>query len=498
MLELWFRVFARDANSPSIKLDTLLLESLHKLIEKSSFYKNIEDNLKERKITFQDLCPSDITSLIDYFRLDVTLPTKEIFNFSIETLMSEENIFKTINIVQNLPIEFHNKIIKYFNKIPFVEQKKVLIRILRTSRSPVSIIHLLKVLLELNIDKFHLIIRYLVKQIFTDRFHLEFKAFISVLNYVKQEFNSRYMHLNNDVKLALIWAHTNKLMRYFNAYNIDPTWISENFKQQTNMITLEIFRPDNMYNRDILNDSFSYERFVVSSLCYVYENDFNKSQGKYTINKINNLVDFDKNSFNFIRLNVKSENAVNSFLEIKDITVMSNFTKIEESLKLMDDFILTPQDNNILLNILLLKYDVEKLNSEEEERLIKYIDSYDLSTNKPTEIEFHNVLFMIKQLKNISDKAIAKKVIGFLFKLSKSIETEKEAGLLIELLIYLSIYRVEKLEIRIKLFVKYISTCKKLHKYDFTKQMINKFLNELPLKYSNYFLLLKYKIDSSI
>jgi hypothetical protein len=287
-------------------------------------------------------------------------------------------------------------------------------------------------------------------------------------------------------------------MRYFNAYHVDCSWIIENFQQQTNIISLEIFRPDSNYNRDVLNDSFSYERFVVSSLCYAYENDFNKSQGDYTINKINKLVDFNKNSLNFIRLNVKAENAVNSFLEIKDISVISNFAKVEESLQIMDDFILTPQDNNILLNILFLKYDVKKLNPEEEKRLITYIDSYDLNTNKPTEIEFHNILFMIKQLKNISDKNIAKKVIRFLFKLSENIETEKEAGLLIELLIYLSIYRVEKLELRIKLFVKYISVCKKLHEYDFTKHMVNKFLNELPLKYSNYFLLLKYKIDSSI
>jgi len=511
-----------------IKIHYDRLEELHKVIENSSFYTNIEDNLKLHKLNFQDLFPKNINILLDHFRLDHNLPFDEALHLSTETLLDEESIVRTIDIIHHIPIVFPNKIIDKLSRESEKIQIQILKSFLKTSSSPISIIQMLRVVLEIDADRFSMTIRFLLKQLFTEKFKLEFQAFFTVLNYVKQEFNRRYTDLNNNMKLALIWAHTNKLMKYFNAYHIDYKWITENFKLQTNLVTLEIFKPDSNYSKDILNDNaLNYERFIVASLIYAYDNDFKKAQGTFAKSKIEKIVEEDKSHIDLISVNVIMPNSIDSFLLIRDMKFLTDFPILETKLNEIDDFMMKSMNHNsILLKFLSLKYNTVKLSRDVETNFIEYIQNYKLTTPKFKNIIFkeskedcfnhyniekfnvaewyknnkqevfsilHDLLFMTKQLKNINNINTFKKVVEYIKNISEDITTEEEASALIESFIYLSAYRTDNLDKRIKLFVKYMHLCKKLQDFDITTRMIHNLLTYLPVEYANYFLLEKFE-----
>ncbi len=510
----------------SIKIHQDRLEELYKVIDNSYFYKNIGDKLKSKKLDFQDLCPENINTLLNHFRLDQDLSFDKALDLSIETLLSEKQITEVIDTVHHFPVLFPSKIIDILSKKNNQEQMQLIKQFLKTSNSPISIIQMMRVLLEVDAERFSFIIRYLLKQLFSKKFKLEIRAFFELLNYIKQEFNRRYRDLNNEIKLILIWAHTNKLMKFFNAYNVSSEWMIKEFKQRSSIPTIEIFKTDYDYSKDVLNDTFNYERFLVSSVCYIYNNDFSKAQGTFAKNKIEKLVDGYNNSLDFICLNVSMPNATGTFLQVEDMSILSSFPTLEKSLNAIDDFVLNSWEHSIIpLNLMSLKYNTNKLNNIIEDKLVEYIKNYrsnnsrfiDIKFSKSKDIYFQNyyikkfniqkwnkninsthmilldLLFMIKQLKNIEDKNVSKKVEKSLIDISNDIRTENEAGALFEALIYLSTYRKDDLKSRVKLFVKYIHICKKLQEFDAISRIINVLLTHLPMEYANCFLLEKFE-----
>lgn len=510
----------------SIKIHQNRLEELYKVIDNSYFYQNIGKKLKSKELNFQDLCPENIDTLLSHFRLDKDLSFNKAIDLSIETLLNENRISETIDLIHHFPILFPSKIIDVLSQKTNQKQMKLIKQFLKTASSPISIIQMIRVLLEVDAERFSLIIRYLLKQLFSKNFKLEIKAFFELLNYIKQEFNRRYRDLNNEIKLTLIWAHTNKLMKFFNAYNVSFEWMIEELKQRSNIPTVEIFKTDHDYSKDVLNSTFNYERFLVSSVCYIYDNDFAKAQGTFTKNKIEKLVDGYNNSLDFIHLNTSIPNSTGTFLQIEDVSILSSFPNLEKSLNAIDHFVLNSWEHSIIpLNLLSIKYNTNKLDSSIENKLVEHIKNYKSNNSRFIEIKFNkskdpyfqdyyvkkfniqkwnkninsihmillDLLFMTKQLKNIDDKNISKKVEKSLIDISADIKTENEAGALFEALIYLSTYRKDDLKSRVKLFVKYIHICKKLQEFDAISRIINVFLTYLPMEYANYFLLEKFE-----
>jgi len=365
------------------------------------------------------------------------------------------------------------------------EQEKLVNKYLKVASSPISKIQFLKVLISRKNKKFKKIIIYLMKTLFTKKFQFELKAFLVLLNYVKKEFNIKYSSLYDDMKLALIWIHTSKLMTFFNAYGVDYNWIIKEFTNQANKITIEIFRPDSDYNNDILNKSFTHEEFVLASIDYITDSNLDYFKDTIIEEKSKHLLNTQDIYIKFTPPTHINYNLTNSFLEFNT----SLLPELEKNIQSLEKNLL--QENySLFTSLLTLKYGFTPLRVDLHNKLIKYIKEY--QPKEETIMTLYDLHLFTKQLKNIHDKEIFKLVIQYIKNISVKIKTEHEQQLLIEILFYLPIAQTDNLKKRLRLISKYISLCNALTN-DEIKFMVNRFLMELPVEYSKYFLPLKFQ-----
>jgi len=441
-------------------------------------------------LNFDSLIPNNIDTLLNYFRLDKELSFDESFNLSVETLLNEKDISKTIDVIHHFPISFPQNIIDILKEKSEEEQRDILKSFLKTSTTPISHMQLLKVLISTQNNNFKRLIHYLTKKIFTEEFKLELKAFFAIKNFVKQEFNLKYSSLNDDIKLALIWSHSNKLMKYFNAYSIDYNWIIKEFEAHTNMLTLEILRLESQYNNDILNKSFTYEEFVLTAIDYITNSNFDYFKDSIIEKKLQSLLSTQDIFIKFIPPTHISYNITNSFLEFNT----SLLPELENNIQALEKNLV--YDTSILFtSFLSIKYGFTPLEEDLQTQLIEYIKEYQI--DKETLMALHDIRLFTKQLKNINDKKIFKLVVQYIKEISIHVNTHEEQNILLEILVYLPISQTNNLKKRVRLISKYIQMCNTLN-HDDIKFMVNRFLMELPLEYSSYFLPLKFSINNEI
>ena len=472
------------SNLNNIKNHNKRIEALYSVQKDSNFYENIERDLENQKINFENLLPHDINILLNHFRIDSTFTFDKALKNSIEILLQEENILKTIDTIHHFPITLPKNIINILMKKNEEEQQEIFQKFIKTSGTPISTIQLLKVLIKSKNDKFKKIIVYLTKRMFTEKFQLELKAFFMIHRYIRQEFNIRYTTLNDDIKLALIWGHSNKLMKYFNVYPLAYNGIIKEFKAHSNRLTLELFRPESQYNNDILNKSFTYEEFVLTAIDYITDSDFDYFKNTIIEEKLKNLLNTQDLYIKFTPPTHINYNLTNSFLEFNT----SQLPELKNNIESLEKSLLT--DNiPLFTSFLTIKYGFTPLEEALQNQLISYIKEY--QSNEETLISLRDLLLFTKQLKNINNKQIFKLVIQYIKDISIYVQTQEEREVLLEILVYLPIAQTNSLKKRLKLMAKYIRLCNALDN-DEIKFMVNRFLMELPLEYSKYFLPLKF------
>ena len=460
------------------------IEKLYQVQEESKFYSNIQKDLEKRKLSFDALIPNNIEILLNHFRLDKSLDFSTSFQLSVETLLNEEDILKTMDTAHHFPISFPQNIINILKTKSDKEQKDILKSFLNTSSSPISHIQLIKVLISVQNKNFKNLILYMTRKFFTERFKQEVEAFFAVKNFIKQEFNIKFTSLNDDMKLALIWSHTNKLMKYFNHYHIEDSWIIETFKAQTNQLAMEIFKPDSDYNNDILNKSFSYEEFIFIAINYITNNNSDYFKDTVIETKLTHLLSVEDIYIKLMPPTHIKYNLTNSFLELN----ISSLPQLQNNVHSLEKSLL--QENyTFFTSLLTLKYGFTPLEEDLQNQLIAYIIEYQPKEN--TLLTLHDLLLFTKQLKNINDRKIFKLIIQYIKDISMQIKTKEEQGILFEILIYLPIAQTDNLKKRIKRISKYMQMCNILN-HDDIRFMVNRFLIELPLEYSNDVLPLKF------
>ncbi len=485
----WFNMSNKKKNQLIKEINNIQnhherIERLYQVQEDSKFYFNLQKDLEKQRLNFDSLIPNNIDILLNHFRLDKDLSFDESFNLSVETLLNEEDISNTIDVIHHFPTSFSQNIIDILKEKSEEEQRVILKSFWKTPTTPISHMQLLKVLIDTQNENFKRLVRYLMKKIFTEEFKLELKAFFAIKNFVKQEFNLKYSSLNNDIKLALIWSHSNKLMKYFNAYSVDYNWIIKEFKARSNMLTLEIFKPESQYNNDILNKSFTHEEFVLTAIDYITVSNFDYFKNTIIEEKLKNLLNTEDIFIKFTPPTHIRYNLTNSFLEFNT----SLLSELQNNIQSLEKSLL---NDNITLftSFLSIKYGFTPLEEKLQNQLIKYIKEY--QPNKKTLMTLHDLLLFTKQLKNINNKKVFKLVVQYIKDISMNVKTQEERNVLLEILVYLPIAQTDNLKKRIRLITKYIQNCNALDS-DEVRFITNRILMELPLEYSNYFLPLKF------
>lgn len=218
------------------------------------YYKNLYEKMREQKrIHFPDLIPPSADRLLGHYRLPLEMNTgekflEEFFDAS-KTLLDEEGLGTTIHRWVGFPIPLPESLLSEINSLSSYESLAFVRNLLKSAGSPLSKIHLIKILVHLAEQRpsFYRLARRIAKSLFTENSIAEFRAFSILLSWVHQEFG-HWKEANkwqSHIRLSMVWAHTHQLFSIFMAIGAPPEWIAETFARVDGRLSTELFNRDN-------------------------------------------------------------------------------------------------------------------------------------------------------------------------------------------------------------------------------------------------------------
>ncbi len=224
------------------------------------YYKNLyEQMIETQQIHFPSLIPPNADRLLSHYRLLPTTGTGrafvESFALASTTLLQEEGLGTAIHRLVGFPVSLPISVLEAIGDLTESEAKKLVRDLLKSAGSPLSKIHLIKILVHLgqqNISYYRLA-RRIAKGFFAERGMEEFLAFSNLLRWITKEFNhwSESDRLQPHMLLAMAWAHTHQIFSIFTALNIPLDWIAETFERSNRRLPTETFNRINAQWFDI-------------------------------------------------------------------------------------------------------------------------------------------------------------------------------------------------------------------------------------------------------
>jgi hypothetical protein len=214
------------------------------------YYKNLYEKLREQKqIHFPNLIPPSADRLLSHYRFSLEMSTAEEFleEFSTvsKTLLDEEGLATTVHRMIGFPISLPKPVLDEISSLSDQELTSFVRRLLKSAGSPLSKIHLIKILVHLAEQKpsLYRLARRITKSLFTVNSIAEFTAFSNLFRWVHREFG--YWKEANKwqphVHLAMVWAHTHQLFSILTAVGVPLEWIAETFEQVNRRLSTEVF-----------------------------------------------------------------------------------------------------------------------------------------------------------------------------------------------------------------------------------------------------------------
>ena len=235
----------------------------------AKLYKQLQEN---RKFALIDLLPPNSKKISRYYFLNLktTNQFQHVWQKTVRDLLNAYSITIAANRVFGIPIPLTDKLIARFRSLEYKRQKKAVKILLRNSGSPVSKIHLAKLLLQLGSKNraYRRLGELKLKHIQSREFENEVKAFLSVLRWTF----SYLVNENGDSveeKLLIAWTHTHHLFSIFMATGASVDWIYD-FFSRTASIPNNLFDDEQSLATDICfsTNILSPRFFVVHGIAY--------------------------------------------------------------------------------------------------------------------------------------------------------------------------------------------------------------------------------------
>lgn len=218
------------------------------------YYGNLYNQIRtQKRIHFSTLIPPKANRLPSHYRFSLSIETNgdflEEFAVASKTILHEEGLEIAIHRLVGFPITLSESVLNEISLLSDSELLAFIRNLLRLAGSPLSKIHLIKILVHLAEQKpaFYRLARRIAKDLFTKKSDVEFTAFSNLLRWVYQEFDhwQETSEWGSRTRLAMVWAHTHQLFSIFMATDIPPKWIAETFERNNRRL------PTDLFNRDI-------------------------------------------------------------------------------------------------------------------------------------------------------------------------------------------------------------------------------------------------------
>ena len=242
------------------------------------YYKKVLQAATEHQefLSTEDLPPS-ADGLLRHFRVQVDLHPdiafQEIIARAAQALLREEGLFEAIDRLSGLPIALPAVLIDAVADLTPEEMHPAIVKLIRAAQSPVSKMHLIRILAHLS-DKMlacRRIARQVAINLFSPQGTEESEAFSALLRWTLNEFgcwnDARQWPI--PVRLAMVWAHSHRLFCIFRSAGAPSSWIHGSFENPGHRLPSELFERHPDFWFDIAHPHrLNTEGLILTGLAY--------------------------------------------------------------------------------------------------------------------------------------------------------------------------------------------------------------------------------------
>jgi hypothetical protein len=226
MFDLNTDVFQREVEAIASTEDLLeRLERARSWIQQSTevFYHELKRQiLDKRTFLWADLMPPSAIGLLRHFRLPESSdlgPSSEVWEQSAGSLLDDQELATVLERYAGLPIAMPSSLVQRLSSEPTKELSGQLKDLSQRWVSPLHQLHLADLALRLATQdgEFLEIGRSVLISLFSEEGAQRFNAFKTILDFVKDEFESwaEVSSWTSGTKLAMVWAHACRLQQIF-------------------------------------------------------------------------------------------------------------------------------------------------------------------------------------------------------------------------------------------------------------------------------------------
>ena len=224
-----------------------------------------------------DVVTLSALGLARHLRLPLNAPAGEGFSVALNgaahLLVQECGAHEALRRLCGLPVPLPQAILDALAALDPDERRELIHTLVRTVPSPLTSVHLLRILLLFKADSpaYERLARRIVHRLTGEQGASEFKAFRRLLCWVEVTSDSwdGGATLSPHLKLALVWAHAHRLLAILSVRGLPLDWVPEESQPARLHIPANLFSAEDEYSLDVAGP-FRQSRapFLLSALAY--------------------------------------------------------------------------------------------------------------------------------------------------------------------------------------------------------------------------------------
>lgn len=278
----WFDCPLEESNKVVAEIATLQ-DPLRRLEEAerwrkasvSAYYQRLREAVHRRHaLARSDLGLPSADRPCWYFRLPPNTGDGEEFQKSLyqaaEELLKESELINALERFCALPVPLPLTLVQRVQRLDPSERHQLVKALLKSTGSPLSRIHLLRILTVCSEKRYLRLARRIMVRMLGDTGAAEFDAFKAVLDWVEAESGAWSAGgLYNHIRLAMVWAHAHFLYTVVVGAGAPTSWVTEVFRNLSGNPSLELFRRELSYWFDVSHPrQVNRASFLLSGFAY--------------------------------------------------------------------------------------------------------------------------------------------------------------------------------------------------------------------------------------
>lgn len=246
-------------------------------------YQQLESKIEaNRQFDLPDILPVIPNGLLRYLRLSsnaVNDSFHQSFSRAAEDLVATEGLLASLVRLTGLPVPLPEFFIDALATLPVHEKRSLIKEFLKHAQSPIAKIHAIYLLNRTgdNVPAFNRLARCIATFLLGESGQEEFKAFITVAQWVNEELGRRPISREwpTAMRLAVTWCHAHRLQSIFVSKRAPSAWIQKFFGDLTQQrVSSEVFESETEYWIDIAHPlRLKWLPFALTGLAYGFISD---------------------------------------------------------------------------------------------------------------------------------------------------------------------------------------------------------------------------------